>query len=299
MDRIWVIGETGQIGNALVRLLGESAISPSAREIDLSLPDRVAGHFDRLEVQAGSPVAVVNAAAYTQVDQAEGDESVAFKVNAEAPGEMARWCQRRAIPFLHYSTDYVYRGNGTSPWREDDPPDPLNAYGRTKLKGDQLVEASGARYLIFRTSWVYDARGRNFFNTILRLGQEREALRVVADQIGAPTYAPHLAHLTVAVLNQALRIERFPSGIYHAAHGGAVSWHGFAEAICAAAENKGLALKVNRVDPVPTAEYPTAARRPLNSRLDTTKLETVFGSRLPEWRRGLDECMEEWMAFQK
>lgn len=296
MDRIWVIGARGQVGSALIRLLGERAISPSARELDLSLSGHVTSHFDRLEAQAGSPAAIVNAAAYTQVDQAERDESLAFKVNAEAPGEMARWCDRRAIPFLHYSTDYVYRGNGTSPWREDDPPGPLNAYGRTKLKGDQLVEASGAPYLIFRTSWVYDARGRNFFNTILRLGHERETLRVVVDQIGAPTYAPHLARLTVAVLDQALQIESFPSGIYHVAHKGAVSWHGFAEAICAVAERKGLHLKVNRVDPVATADYPTAARRPLNSRLDTTKLTTVFGSRLPAWRRGLEECMEEWMA---
>ena len=281
-----------------MRLLGDRALSPG-RELDLSFPDRVAGFLDQLEAQIGSPAAIVNAAAYTRVDRAESDESLAFKVNAEAPGEMARWCQPRAIPFVLYSTDYVYPGNGTSPWREDDPAGPLNAYGRTKLKGDQLVEASGARHLIFRTSWVYDARGRNFFNTILRLGLERETLQVVVDQIGAPTYAPHLAYLTVAVLDQARRMETFPSGIYHAAHDGAVSWHGFAEAIFAVAGSKGLGLKVNRVDPVKTADYPTAAKRPLNSRLDTTKLETVFGSRLPAWRRGLEGCMEEWMASYK
>ena len=163
-----------------------------------------------MEAQAGSPVAIVNAAAYTRVDQAESDESLAFKVNAEAPGEMARWCQPRSVPLLHYSTDYVYPGNGTSPWREDDRPGSLNAYGRTKLEGDQLVQASGARHLVFRTSWVYDARGRNFFNTILRLGLERETLHVVVDQIGVPTYAPHLARLTVAVLSQALRSDTFP-----------------------------------------------------------------------------------------
>jgi dTDP-4-dehydrorhamnose reductase len=158
------------------------------------------------------------------------------------------------------------------------------------------VEASGARHLILRTSWVYDAHGRNFFNTILKLARERETLRVIADQIGAPTYAPHLADLTVAVLDLALKMEVFPSGIYHTVHEGAVSWHGFAEAICAVAESKGLPVKVTRVEPIATADYPTAARRPLNSRLDTTKLETVFGSRLPAWRRALDECMEEWMA---
>ena len=299
MDRTWVIGGNGQIGGALVGLLGARALAPSVQDLDLSFPDRIDGCLDRLEARTGRPAAIINAAAYTLVDRAEREESLARRINAEAPGAMARWCRHRGLPFLHYSTDYVYAGTGTAPWREDDATGPLNAYGRTKLEGDRLVEESGVRALILRTSWVYDARGRNFFNTMLRLGRERETLQVVSDQVGAPSYAPHLAQATLTALSHALRLDAFPAGTYHVAHEGEASWHGFAEEIFAAAHRKGLALKVMRVEPVSTADYPTDARRPRNSRLDKTKLRSVFGIEMPAWREGLAACMDEWLLTNR
>jgi dTDP-4-dehydrorhamnose reductase len=296
VNRVWVVGGRGQIGRALVRLLGEQAVAPPVQQLDLSFPGRINESLDRLEAEAGTPTAVVNAAGYTHVDRAEAEERLAETINADAPGEMARWCRSRAVPFVHYSTDYVYSGSGTSPWREGDATEPLNAYGRTKLKGDRLVEASGARHLILRTSWVYDAHGRNFVNAMLSLGREREGLRVVADQVGTPNYAPHLAGLTHLVLSRALQMDVFPSGVYHLAAEGETSWHGFAEEIFNLARRKGLGLRVQRVDPISTLDYATAATRPLNSRLDRTKLVNTFGLDLPSWRDGLDECVNELSA---
>jgi dTDP-4-dehydrorhamnose reductase len=293
VDRVLIVGRSGQIGRALVQSFGDLALAPPVQQLDLSNPGRIAESLDRLEAEAGALSAVINAAAYTLVDRAEAEESLAETINADAPGEMARWCGLRAIPFVHYSTDYVYAGTGTSPWREHDDTGPVNAYGRTKLKGDRLVEGSGARYLILRTSWVYDAYGRNFVNTMLSLGREREVLRVVADQVGAPSYAPHLAQFTRDVMERASQMDAFPSGTYHLAPEGEVSWHGFAEEIFALARRRGLNLKVQRVEPISTAEYPTPAQRPLNSRLDKTRLQAVFGVRMPRWQDGLDECMDE------
>ena len=293
MNRIWIVGRSGQIGGALVRLLGEQALAPSLQQLDLSLPDRISESLDRLEADNGVPAAIINAAAYTQVDRAETNEATADTINALAPGAIATWCRRHEVPFVHYSTDYVYSGQGSAPWREDDPTGPLSAYGRSKLKGDRLVESSGARYLILRTSWVYDAEGRNFVNTMLSLGRSRDTLRVVADQVGTPSYAPHLARLTREVLHKAMRMEPFPAGVYHLAPEGETSWHLFAEEIFSIARRRGLELHVRRVDPIPTAEYPTPARRPLNSRLDKTRLRTTFDVKLPTWQDGLNECMEQ------
>jgi dTDP-4-dehydrorhamnose reductase len=293
VNRIWIVGSSGQIGGALVRLLGERAVAPSLQQLDLSHPDRLADSLDRLEADSGLPAGIINAAAYTQVDRAESEEATADAINALAPGAIARWCRRRGIPFVHYSTDYVYSGHGSSPWREDDPTGPLSAYGRSKLRGDREVESSGVRYLILRTSWVYDADGKNFVNTMLSLGRSRDTLRVVADQVGAPSYAPHVARLTLDIFHKAILMDPFPSGVYHLAPEGETSWHGFAEEIFAIARRIGLELKVRRVDPIPTAEYPTPAVRPLNSRLDKAKLRTTFDVRLPTWQDGLSECMEQ------
>lgn len=299
MNRVWVVGRSGQIGAALVALFRDQVVAPSIAQLDLSLPGRIRNSLDRLEGEAGTPAAILNAAAYTFVDRAEAEEPLAEIINADAPGEMASWCQPRAIPFVHYSTDYVYSGSGTSPWREDDATGPLNAYGRTKLKGDRLVEASGARHLILRTSWVYDAHGRNFVNAMLSLGREREVVRVVTDQVGTPNYAPHLARLTHRVLCRALQMEVFPSGIYHLAAAGETSWYGFAEEIFNLARRKGFRLRVERLDPISSRDYPTAAIRPLNSRLDTTKVVGAFGVDLPGWRDGLDECVNELSACDR
>ena len=292
----FVIGSTGQIGRALTTLLGKSVQPLGRAEVDLSEPECVKTALDAVAREAGAPAAVVNAAAFTRVDDAESNEGLALRINAESPRRMAEWCRDRQVPFVHYSTDYVYSGTGERPWRENDAPAPKNAYGRTKLQGDRLVAASGARYLIFRSSWVYDATGRNFLTTILRLAQQRESLRVVADQVGAPSYAKHLAVGTLNALTRALDAPVFPSGIYHLANQGWVSWHGFAERICAGARRHGVPILATRVDTATSGEYPVVASRPLNSRLNVTRVRDVLGVELPSWERALEECLEELEA---
>jgi dTDP-4-dehydrorhamnose reductase len=298
VSRLWIIGKTGQIGRALGAQLGDRAVCLGSDDLDLSKPDRLPPALDALAADLAVPEAIINAAAYTRVDQAETDHAIAFAVNGAAPGALARWCAGRDVPFVHYSTDYVYPGHGETAWREDDDTQPLNEYGRSKLQGDRLVEESGARYLILRTSWVYDGVGKNFFNTMMRLCRERDTLRVVADQIGAPTYAPHAAAATLSVLARARQVFTFPSGVYHLVNGGEVSWHGFAQAIVDEATRAGVAVRARQVEAISTADFPTPAARPLNSRLDSTRLERVFGERLPDWRAGLANCMIEWVRTQ-
>ncbi|MEK6704358.1 MAG: dTDP-4-dehydrorhamnose reductase, partial [Bdellovibrionota bacterium] len=235
--------------------------------------------------------AIINAAAYTQVDRAEEEVESCRLINGEAPGVIAGWCAKKQIPFIHYSTDYVFSGNGDKPWREDDPVSPLSAYGQSKLLGEQTVAKAGGKWLIFRTSWIYDAKGKNFLQTMLRLAKEKDEINVVADQIGAPTYATHLAAATLRALDKALRSEPFPSGIYHLCNRGETSWHGFAEAIIASAKNSGISIRVNKVNAIQTKDYPTPARRPQNSRLCTDKAMRVFATELPDWGEGLSECM--------
>jgi dTDP-4-dehydrorhamnose reductase len=293
--QIWVIGRTGQIGRALVEQLGARAVAIGSSDFDLSNYRAVPRVLDELAARHAAPAAIVNAAAYTRVDDAEANQAVATAVNAAGPGAIARWCAARDVPFVHYSTDYVYPGTGETPWREDDATGPLNAYGRSKLEGDCLIAASGARYLVLRTSWVYDAIGRNFFNTMMRLCRERDTLRVVADQVGAPTYAPHAAAATLSVLTRARAAGAFPSGVYHLVNRGHVSWHGFARAIVDQAARTGLGGRVGRVEPIASSQFPTPAARPLNSRLDSAKLERVFGERLPDWQAGVAACMDEWV----
>jgi dTDP-4-dehydrorhamnose reductase len=284
---IIVLGASGQVGRALVALLKEHGIGLARSEIDLGDLDGLTGRLDHFEASA-----VINAAAYTQVDQAETEEPLAMRINGEAPGVVARWCAHRRLPFVHFSTDYVFPGTGGRPWTEEDPVSPINTYGRSKLKGEQQVAAAGGRWLIFRTSWVYDASGKNFLTTMLRLAKEREALSVVNDQHGAPTYAAQLAETTLVALERAQALPGFPSGIYHLCNSGETTWHGFAEAIFDAARNKGVALKVKSLKAVPTSEYPTPAKRPANTRLNTDKARRILGVSMPDWRLGLATCME-------
>ena len=283
-----VIGASGQVGRALVEILGDRAHPITRRDIDLADPSGIHAALDGL-----SPSAVINAAAYTQVDRAESEEELARTVNAESPGILARWCSVRSVPFIHYSTDYVFDGSGEEPWKEDDPVGPLGAYGRTKLEGEGRVVDAGGRHLIFRTSWVYDSSGQNFLRTMLRLGAERETLAVVDDQHGAPTYARHLAEATVAALERATGSPEFPSGIYHLCNTGETTWCGFARSIFDEARRLGLPLKVESVSGIPTSAYPTPARRPHNSRLDTAKAARALGVSLPGWRAGLTHCIEQ------
>ena len=290
---IAVIGTNGQVSRALMKCLGRRAIAVTQDQADLSHPETLGPALDSAQTRGSGLSAVINAAAYTQVDLAEKERDLAFKINAESPGAMAKWCASRGVPFVHFSTDYVYPGDGDRAWKEEDTAGPLSAYGLSKLEGDRAVAAAGGRYLIFRTSWVYDAEGKNFVNTMLRLGAERETLRVVSDQIGAPTYAPHLAQAAIDALAKALAGPEFPSGIYHLCNTGETNWHEFAQSIFALAREKGRDLKVREVEAIPSSAYSTPAARPRNSRLDTSKARRILGVELPSWRQGLQECMAE------
>lgn len=291
-----ILGSTGQVGSALLKICaskGKQVISWSRKEVDFSQPSAVAEFLEKYFQGKEKPSAVINAIAYTQVDQAEKEEDTAKKVNAETPGKIACWCAENDIPFIHYSTDYVFPGDGNAPWKESDSVGPLNAYGRTKLEGEKAISSAGGKWLIFRTSWVYDATGKNFIRTMLRLGAERESLRVVSDQWGAPSFATHLAEATLAALKCALRMTDFPSGIYHLCNSGVTHWQGFAVNIFEEAKKRKMPLKVVKVEAISSAEYPTPARRPLNSRLDLSKLEKTFDLKIPDWKEGLNQCMDE------
>lgn len=287
LSRIAVLGAAGQLGRALTQALAERGIPLLRADLDLTDPQAEAAVLDRL-----SPCAVINAAAYTAVDAAEAQPELAFQINGQAPGRLAQWCRQRAIPFVHFSTDYVFPGSGLRPWTEEDPVSPINVYGRSKLEGERQVRAAGGEWLIFRTSWVYDSTGRNFLTTMLRLAGERETLSIVDDQWGAPTYAPHLAQATLAALDQAWSRPVFPGGIYHVCNGGETTWRRFAHAIFELAGSRDSSLRLRSVLPVTTSEYPSPARRPLNSRLNTEKVRKTFGVALPSWETGLRDCMQ-------
>jgi dTDP-4-dehydrorhamnose reductase len=284
--RIVVLGAGGQLGRALVALLGESCIALDRGRADLSEPAALPGILE-----SHAPSAVINAAAYTMVDRAETEVELASTINGEAPGAIARWCAEHEIPVVHFSTDYVFPGDGVKPWSETDAVAPLNAYGASKLAGERAIAEAGGRALIFRTSWVYDATGRNFFTTMMRLMSERTTLSVVADQHGAPTYAPHLAVAAIAALERASAATVFPSGLYHLCNAGETTWHGFVCAIRDEALERGIELAVEEIIAITSEEYPVPATRPANSRLNTNKAQQILGVSLPDWREGLTECM--------
>lgn len=289
MGNILVLGKGGQVANALETLLGERALVAGPDEADF-----LDGDFIRkLELWVGErPVtAVINAAAYTQVDKAEGDDrELCFRINAGAVGELAAWCRQYKLPLVHYSTDYVFDGSGNRPRREDEPTGPLNAYGDSKLAGEKALAEAGGNHLLLRTSWLYDSEGKNFFNTMLRLMREKDSLNVVSDQIGAPTYAPHIARATLDALERALASPEFPTGTYHVCSGGETSWHGFAQAIYKRLKTIEPKLRCRKVNPIPSSAYPLPARRPLNSRLDCSRAQKTFGITMPMWEEGLAEC---------
>jgi dTDP-4-dehydrorhamnose reductase len=283
--KILLTGASGQVGHELRRSLAGlgDVRAPGRGELDLARPEQL-----RETVRTLRPQLIVNAAAYTAVDRAEAEAGLAWRVNAEGPGILAREAARIGAAMVHYSTDYVFDGGKEGAWREDDPPAPLNAYGRSKLAGEQAVAAAGGQHLILRTSWVYGMRGNNFLLTMLRLARERGQVRVVADQFGAPTWSRTIADTTAHVLAQAQGGgEAWWSehgGLYHLACQGRTSWHGFAEAIMAQA---GVACDVQAIA---SADYPAAARRPHNSVLDCTKLMAHFGP-IPDWRDALRLCL--------
>ncbi len=284
-----ILGANGQVGQALNAAIENPNVVILGREqADFSKPKTL---YD--VIAAINPEYIFNAVAYTAVDKTETEETLAYTINAEAVRVLAHYAKEKDIPLVHYSTDYVFDGKGENARKEDAPTAPLNAYGRTKLAGEEAIKDVGCKHLIFRTSWVYDAYGKNFLNTMLKLGAEREELRVVADQIGAPTYAPHIADASLKALKNAINMPEFPSGIYHLCNAGETSWHGFAEAIFAGAKKHGAELKVQRVLPIPACDYPTPAARPANSRLDCGKLRDILNVTLPNWQIGLEDALDE------
>ena len=285
-SRVLVFGRTGQLGWELrhkLACLGPIATVGSP-EVDFAKPETI-----RDAVRAASPAAIVNAAAYTAVDKAESEPELAMAINGTAPGVLAEEAKRLGSLLVHYSTDYVYDGTKQGPWVETDAPNPLNVYGKTKLAGDEAIAAVGCDHLIFRTSWVYGARGNNFLLTMLRLSKERAELRVVDDQTGAPTSSECIAQATADVLAQVLGPAggglQGRSGIYNMACSGATTWFGFAKALIERSVSLGAGTP--KLIPIPTSEFPRPATRPANSRLSGLRLEEAFGVRMPDWEEAL------------
>lgn len=298
-----VFGANGQVGTELLRALeADGAVQATTRSG--RLPDGSAcetADFDAPEALPAlldwiAPSRVVNAAAYTAVDRAEQDPDSAMRANALSPGVIAAWCAAHEVPLVHYSTDYVFDGQGTEPYLEDAQTSPLGVYSGTKLAGEDAIRASGAQHLILRTAWVYASHGANFLRTMLRVGAERDELRVVADQIGTPTPAALIADVTAQLLRQ-----RTPdtSGTWHLTAAGQTSWHGFAEAIFEEAVSAGLLPRAPRVVPITTADYPTPAKRPAYSRLSIEKLQREFDIVLPDWQLGLQRVIAEIAAARR
>ena len=294
--RILLLGKNGQVGWELQRSLaplGELIAldfdSPAPHCADFTQPETLAA-----TVRALAPQVIVNAAAHTAVDKAESEPELARTINADAPAVLAREAATLGAWLVHYSTDYVFDGSGAAPRTEDAPTAPLSVYGRTKLEGEEAIRAGGCAHLILRTSWVYAARGGNFARTMLRLAAQRESLSVIDDQIGAPTGAELLADVTAHALRAAL-VDPALGGTYHAVAAGATSWHGYASHVIEFARAAGQPIRVapERIAAIPTSAYPTPARRPLNSRLDTSRLERSFGLVLPDWRVGVERMLRE------
>ena len=293
--RILVTGISGQVGHDLMRTLAPLAevIGLDRTGLDLAEPDKIPAIIRRI-----APDLIFNPAAYTAVDRAESEPELAMRINGIAPGVLGAEAARLGAWLVHYSTDYVFDGLAERPYREDDPTGPTSVYGRTKLAGEQAVAASGCRHLILRTSWVYGLRGRNFLNTMYRLARERDELRVVDDQVGAPTSSAALADAGATIARRLANGDSLPGGVYHMTCGGAVSWCGFARAIVDRLPAIARALgdpptdRQPKVTPISTEDYPTPAARPKNSRLDSSKLEHALGIRLPHWETALDALIE-------
>jgi dTDP-4-dehydrorhamnose reductase len=298
--KILLFGKNGQVGWELQRSLATLgdlvALDADSKEL--------CGDFTDLEglartVRAVAPDMIVNAAAHTAVDKAESEPGLVRTINALAPGVLAQEANRIGAWLVHYSTDYVFDGSGEKPWLEMDATGPLSVYGATKLAGEQLIQQSGCRHLIFRTSWVYGARGGNFAKTMLRLARERDSLSVIDDQFGAPTGADLLADITAHAI-RATRQRPELSGLYHLVAGGETSWHGYANFVIDYARRNGVVLKVasDATKPVPTSAFPTPAKRPHNSRMDTTKLQRTFDLHLPPWQSGVARMLTEILEKQ-
>lgn len=292
--KILLTGKHGQVGFELQRALAPlgEIVAVDHHECDLADPAAI-----RRLVAEVSPQIIVSPAAYTAVDKAESEPELAQAINATAPGILGQEAKKLGALVVHYSTDYVFDGTKQGAYTEDDIPNPQSVYGKTKLAGEQALQQSGADHLIFRTSWVFGAHGGNFAKTMLRLAAEREALKIVADQYGAPTSAALLADVTAQAIGRYQREGRasFPFGLYHLVAGGLTTWHAYAQTVVRAAEAAGKPLKVRADDiaPIATTDYPLPAPRPANSHLDTRRLQAAFGLRLPDWQSGLEHVLQQ------
>jgi dTDP-4-dehydrorhamnose reductase len=297
--RILLTGTHGQVGGALQPLLGKhgTVFAPPRAEFDLSKPETIVERLEGLK-----PDLIINPAAYTAVDRAEDERELAFLVNAKAPEAIAKWAAQHRVPLVHFSTDYVFDGSGDRPWSEDSPTNPLSVYGASKLAGDTAIQAAGGPHLIARTSWVYAASGANFLRTIARLAGERKELRIVADQIGAPTTASAIADAIAGIVLpntsdlNALFVRN--GGVVNLVCAGETSWHGFASAIVAGLKSRGAQLAVETIVPIATADFPTKAKRPGNSRLDLSRLKDRFGVTTPPWQEALAAELDNFMKLQ-
>jgi dTDP-4-dehydrorhamnose reductase len=288
---ILLLGKSGQVGYDLQRTLASlGKVTAYGREqADLADLKRL-----REVVRKEAPRIIVNAAAYTAVDRAESEPDLAYRINAEAPALLAEEARQIGALFVHYSTDYVFDGSKQEPYEEDDTTNPLNVYGRTKLEGEQAIRGAGGDYLVLRTSWVYSTRGRNFLLTMKRLAEEREELRVVNDQVGAPTWSGWIAEATAAILERALRQGQKRRGLYHLTAGGQTTWYDFTRAIVDhLSRQPGAAIKARRIVPINTAEYPTPAARPAYSVLSNRRLQQDFNIVQLSWQEQLAQCMKE------
>lgn len=287
--RILLLGASGQVGDA-VQKLAQTPVWPS--DWKLTAWDRSTADLSKSDeliqkITAFKPDLIWNAAAYTQVDQAETEVELCRAINTKAPAALAKYCANEKIPLIHYSTDYVYGDKNQNPHSEAELPMPLNEYGKSKMMGDQSIGASGCDHLILRTSWVFSAHGKNFVKTMLHLSKEKSELNVVSDQVGSPTYASDLARYTLEAVHKGLEIKKkhgmFPSGMYHLCNSGFVSWFDFAKAIL-----PGFA-----VNAIKSSDYPTAAKRPSNSRLSVNQIDRLFSIRPRPWQEALDECLKK------
>jgi len=300
-QKILLTGVNGQVGGDLLPLLEQMGhvIAPTRADLDLSDAQAI-----RRFVRDIKPQWIVNPAAYTAVDKAENEPDLAYAINAEAPRAFGETAAELGIPVIHFSTDYVFNGEGSVPWVETDVTSPLGVYGATKLAGEQALASTGAAHLIFRTSWVYSSRGKNFLLTILRLAQQKEELRIVNDQHGAPTWSRDLARMVAHVMRttsgtttlSSLHAVRAVEGIYHAAGSGATTWFGFAQEFLRQAAAARAEVKFARLIPISSSEYPTPARRPTNSRLNCARLHKLFGFTLPPWQESAAAVISEALS---
>jgi len=284
--KILICGQQGQVSKELqLRLADTGDLIVLGRDrLDLTQPAQI-----RQQVRQIAPDLIINAAAHTAVDQAESEPELAFAINATGPGVLAEEAARLGAPLIHYSTDYVFDGSQPEPYNESDVPAPLSVYGKSKLAGEQAIADVQGQHLILRTSWVYSTHGRNFLLTMQRLLQEKPQLRVVADQVGAPTWAGTIAQSTLALIERWQSGQPGAWGTYHLTAGGHTSWFGFAQAIGAALREQGKPCA--ELIPIPSSDYPTPAARPLNSRLDCSRLQREWGVSLPDWQTALHECL--------